>query len=192
MNTQQPSLVERRMRFMPCTVEPSDSVAHARALLDERRLKHLPVVSNELLVGIVSAHDLEAHAFSGERSALGKVLEAHPDRVRIDSVMTRGVRTVTPSDNLAYAAQLMQRKHIGALPVLEHGRLAGIISRSDLLDVSAPNTRAKAGVNRRKSHRSARVSNPARRSSPMPRTTDGVLLRATPLSGFGSRHSVEH
>jgi len=40
MKTRQPSLVERRMSFMPYTVEPSDSVAHARALLDERRIKH--------------------------------------------------------------------------------------------------------------------------------------------------------
>jgi CBS domain-containing protein len=50
MNTKQPSLVERRMRFMPRTVEPSDSVAHARALLDKRRIIHLLVVSNEPLV----------------------------------------------------------------------------------------------------------------------------------------------
>ena len=60
MKTRQPSLVEGRMRFMPCTVEPTDSVAHARALLEEHRIKHLPVMSNERLVGIVSAQDLDA------------------------------------------------------------------------------------------------------------------------------------
>jgi CBS domain-containing protein len=101
MNMRQPSLVERRMRLMPCTVEPSDSVAHARALLDERRIKHLPVMSNERLVGIISAHDLEARSFSGRNSRLAKALETHPDRVRINSVMTTEVQTVTPSDNLA-------------------------------------------------------------------------------------------
>ena len=68
MNTRQPSLVERRMRFMPSTVEPTDSVAHARALLEEhriKRIKHLPMMSNERLVGIVSAHGLERRVFSG-------------------------------------------------------------------------------------------------------------------------------
>jgi CBS domain-containing protein len=138
MNTKQPCVVERRMRFMPCTVEPSDSVAHARALLDERRIKHLPVVSNERLVGIVSANDLDTRAFSGRHSGLAEALVKHPDRVRINSVMTTDVRTVGPSHNLVSAARLIQRADIGALPVLEHGRLVGIISRSDLGDALGP------------------------------------------------------
>jgi len=50
--------------------------------------------------------------------------------------MTTDVRTVKPSDNLPYASHLMHRKHIGALPVLEQDRLTGIISRSDLPEVS--------------------------------------------------------
>jgi acetoin utilization protein AcuB len=135
MNAKQPMLVERRMKFMPCTVQPSDSVAHARALLDERRINHLPVVSKGRLVGIVSSQDLRTRAFSA-RSALAKALEAHPDRVRVNSVMTIKVQTVTPSDSLGHAAELMLCEHIGALPVVEHGRLAGIITRSDLDDSS--------------------------------------------------------
>ena len=192
MNTRQPSLVERRMRFMPCTIEVSDSVAHARALLDERRIKHLPVMSSERLVGIVSARDLEARAFSAMHSSLAKALEMHPDRVRINSVMTADVRTVTPSDNLAYAAQLMRRKDIGALPVVEHGRLAGIITRSDLPDGLVPGARTKVGMIRRKSCRGARHSKPLTRLSPMRRTTDPLLLRTgAPLSRFRPRHSIK-
>jgi CBS domain-containing membrane protein len=166
MDAEQPFLVERRMRFMPCTVEPSDSVAHARALLDEHRIKHLPVVSEERLVGIVSAHDLQAGAFSGRHPRLAKALETFPDRVTVNSVMTTEVRTVKPSDNLGYAAHLMHRKHIGAVPVLEQGRLAGIISRSDLPDVSfAPGVKTKVRMTKGKSHSSARKSKRARRSS---------------------------
>jgi CBS domain-containing protein len=165
MNTGQPFLVERHMRFMPCTVEPSDSVAHARALLDEHRIKHLPVIFKERLVGIVSAHDLQLRAFSGRHAKFAKALEAHPDRVRVNSVMTTDVQTVKPSDSLGYAAQLIQRKHIGALPVLEQGRLAGIISRSNLMDALALNVKTKARIIKRKSHSSARDSKPARRSS---------------------------
>jgi acetoin utilization protein AcuB len=163
MNRRLPLLVERRMRFMPCTVEPSDSVAHARALLDERRIKHLPVMSNERLVGIISSHDLESDAISGGHSGLAKKLEAHPDYVKINSVMTADVCTVTPSDNLAYAAKLMRRKHIGALPVVEHGRLTGIISRSDLPDALMPAAKTNADTIGRKSRTSVRGGNPARR-----------------------------
>lgn len=161
MNTKQPSLVERRMRFMPCTVEPSDSVAHARALLEERRTKHLPVMANERLVGIVTAHDLQTHPFPSKHSGLAKALAERPNRVRINSVMTTEVRSVAPSDDLAYAAQLMRRAHIGALPVLEHGRLAGIISRGDLRGALwAP---ANTGAHdKRKTNSSARSSKAAR------------------------------
>ena len=104
MNASQPSLVERCMRFMPCTVAPSDSVALARALLDEHRINHLPVVSEGRLVGIVSSHDFRAPTFSARHPALAKALEA-PDRVRVNSVMTTEVRTVKPSDNLGDAAE---------------------------------------------------------------------------------------
>jgi CBS domain-containing protein len=193
MNTREPLLVERRMRFMPCTVEPSDSVAHARALLDERRIKHFPVMSKERLVGIVSPHDLEPHAFSGRRSRLAKALETHPDRVRITLVMTTEVRTVTPLDDLAYAAKLMRLEHISALPVLERGRLAGIISRSDLLDALVPAVRTQADMIRRKSRSTVRDGSPTRRSSPTSTATDAALLRATaPFSGFRPRHIVKH
>jgi CBS domain-containing protein len=71
MNTRRPSIVERRMRFMPCKVEPSDSAVHACALLGERRFTHLPVMSNERLVGIVSTHDLDAPAFPAPDSGPG-------------------------------------------------------------------------------------------------------------------------
>src|SRR5438094_4113682 len=64
MKVQQMSLIERRMKFMPCTVGPSDSVAYARALLDERRINHLPVLSRGRLVGIVTCRDLRAGAAS--------------------------------------------------------------------------------------------------------------------------------
>ena len=104
MNASQPLLVERCMRFMPCTVEPSDSVAHVCALLDEHRINHLPVVSHGRLVGIVSSHDVRARGPSARHPALAKALEAHPDRIRVNSVMTSEVRTVKPSDNLGDAA----------------------------------------------------------------------------------------
>ena len=72
MKAREPLLIERRMRFMPCIVEPADSVAHTRALLDERRINHLPVVSKGRLVGIVSSRDLRAGAFLASRASCGR------------------------------------------------------------------------------------------------------------------------
>jgi CBS domain-containing protein len=134
MKKEQALLVERRMRFMPCTVDPDDSVAHARALLDEHGISQLPVVSNGRLIGIVSRHDLKTGRFSATRPALREALEMHPDRVPVDAVMTTEVYTATPSDTLTYAAQLMLRKHVNALPIVEEGRLLAILNRNDIVD----------------------------------------------------------
>jgi CBS domain-containing protein len=155
MKKEQALLVERRMRFMPCTVDPDDSVAHARALLDEHRINQLPVVSNGRLIGIVSRHDLKTGKFSPTRPAMREALEMHPDRVPVDAVMTTEVYTAKPSDTLTYAAQLMLRKRVDAVPIVEEGRLLAILSRNDIvdafpgLDVSAkkPETRTDQELN---------------------------------------------
>ena len=153
MNAIQPLLVERRMKFMPSTVQPSDSVAHARALLDECRSNHLPVVSKGRLVGIVSSRDLQPGPRSAKLPAIAKALEMHPDRVTVESVMTTAVQTAKPSDEVNYVAELMRRKHLGVLPVVEQGRLVGVISRIDIVDnfaaIDAPAARYKSKPIRR-------------------------------------------
>lgn len=140
MKAIQQLLVERRMKFMPCTVQPADSVAHARALLDERQINHLPVVSKGRLVGIVSSRDLQPGRRSTRPRAIAKALEMHPDCVTVGSVMTAPVHTAKPSDELAYAAELMQREHVGTLPVVEQGRLVGVISGVDIVDAPGAQT----------------------------------------------------
>jgi acetoin utilization protein AcuB len=183
MNARQPLLVERRMRFMPCAIKPSDSVAHVRALLDEHRINHLPVVSKGRLVGIVSSHDVRARGFSARHPALAKALEAHPDRVRVNSVMTTEVRTVKPSEDLGDAAELMLSKHIGALPVVEHGRLTGIISRSDLVDASfALGAKTKPRTNKGNSRIGARDSKAASISRATPQIRCLWALRSCRVS----------
>jgi acetoin utilization protein AcuB len=133
MNAQKLLLVERVMRFMPWTVQPSDSVAHARALLDEQRINHLPVLSKGKLVGVVTVRDLLASKRRRKAHAVKCALETHPDRVRVASVMTTSVHTATPKDTLAAAATLMRREHVEALPVMEGGQLRGIINRRDII-----------------------------------------------------------
>jgi acetoin utilization protein AcuB len=136
MKAENQLLVERTMKFMPWTVQPSDSVAHARALLDEHRINHLPVLSKGQLVGIVSNRDLQASKLPRKAPAIKRALKTRPDRVRVASVMTTNVRIAKPSDTLTDAADLMLREHVGALPVMEQAHLRGIITRSDIIGAS--------------------------------------------------------
>jgi acetoin utilization protein AcuB len=116
------------------TVRPLDSVAHARALMEEYRVNQLPVTVNGRVVGIVSDRDL--------RDAFPSVFEqgavAHdPHRVAVEAVMTTHVLTTEPHASLAAVARMMRRERIGAVPVVDAGRLLGIVARSDVLDVVA-------------------------------------------------------
>ncbi|MBB6097324.1 tRNA nucleotidyltransferase (CCA-adding enzyme) [Deinobacterium chartae] len=98
------------------------------AALELARLGHsgAPVVEGEQLVGVVSRRDLER--------ALRHGLTHTP----LASVMTRDVLTVCPDDPLEHAADLIKRRSVGRLPVLEAGRVVGILTRSDLLGPPAP------------------------------------------------------
>lgn len=131
-------LIERWMKFAVHTVKPLDSVAHARALLEEHRINQLPVVVNGRLVGIVTDRDLRdapravqiASTEAGDKGAAPTT----PEQIPVETVMTTNVLTLEPKDSLTRAASLMRQERIGAIPIVENGVLRGIITRSDLLD----------------------------------------------------------
>lgn len=112
--------VSRWMTKNPVVVESKDSLATVRRKMDKGGFHRVPVVDDGKLVGIVSDRDLREHVGS-----LGDV--------RVNGVMTKTVVSVAPTTMLEQAANLLVKHKIGALPVVEHGKLAGIITASDLL-----------------------------------------------------------
>lgn len=113
-------LVGKRMTRNPITVSPSDTVATARGKMQAGNFRRLPVVENGKLVGLVTDRDLRQHV-------------GHEDRVKITAAMTETLITVTPATTLESAAQLLLKRKIGGLPVVENGKLVGIITTSDVL-----------------------------------------------------------
>ena len=129
--------IGRLMKIPVHTVKPRDTVARARALLEEYRINQLPVVVNRSLVGIVTDRDLRdaRAAVVGAEAATRAHLSPPPDdKITVESVMTTNVLTLTPAHTVANAARLMRRERIGAIPIVEHNTLAGILTRSDILD----------------------------------------------------------
>lgn len=132
------------------SVKPLDSVAHARALLEEHRINQLPVVVDGRLVGIVTDRDLRdattvVKAATAEAGSV-EAAETTADRISVETVMTANVLTLKPSDSLENAAELMRRERVGAVPIVEKGHLRGIITRSDILDAFvAAGGKAKGG-----------------------------------------------
>jgi len=115
-------------------VEPDDSIAVARQLMAKHRVNQLPVLSHEKLVGLVTDRDIRDAYPTSMMINRGKAIDRFADSVTVEEVMTHDVLVVSPETALATAVGLLRRHRIGSLPVIKGGKIAGIITRSDILD----------------------------------------------------------
>jgi CBS domain-containing protein len=116
------------------TVAPSLSVPAAMALMRQYRIRHLPVVENERLVGIISRGDLREASSKEAINADTYEINFMLSRLTVGNLMARKVITVTPDAFIVYAAELMTENKVAGLPVVDMaGKAIGIITESDLL-----------------------------------------------------------
>jgi acetoin utilization protein AcuB len=129
--------VQELMQESVYTVGPDDMIDRVFFLLHYEKIRHLPVVENGKVVGIVTDRDLykalgpKSRSKGIEASNGETALHVIPRKVR--NIMRRGVLTIAPGDDAGKAATLMGNKKIGALPVLQGEKLAGIITATDIL-----------------------------------------------------------
>jgi acetoin utilization protein AcuB len=128
-------LVRDWMTQIIATLSPEASVAEALTLCRERRIRHIPILEEGRLAGIVSDRDLRDAS-----PALGDPERARALReIRMGDVMSREVNTVDPRDSIENAAQEMYELKIGSLPVVPEGpaapgeELLGIVTSSDVM-----------------------------------------------------------
>lgn len=115
------------------TVSPDDRVIHARRIMINENIARLPVVDNGNLVGMISDNEI-AFSLSDIKKSIPLGRQKHQlDELLIKNVMKTPVIWTEPDFTCKQVAKLMKQKNIGALPVLENGKLIGIISRTDLL-----------------------------------------------------------
>lgn len=137
--------IEDIMRKKVITVNPSTSIGEALLLLRTNRIRHLPVLEEERLVGLVSDRDL--------RDALPSHLLTHEDddmilQKPVSDIMSKQVITAHPLDFIEDAAAQVYEHKIGSLPIVENERLVGMITESDLFSSLIE----LFGVNRPSSH----------------------------------------
>jgi CBS domain-containing protein len=125
-------LVKDWMTPDPVCVTPHTTLPEALNLMKERRIRRLPVVDNGKLVGIVTRGDLRGAQPSEATSLSIYELNYLLSRLTLDHVMTKHVYTVTPGTMIGEAARLMLRHAIAGLPVIFNGRVAGILTESDI------------------------------------------------------------
>jgi CBS domain-containing protein len=121
------------------TVGPDTSAKYAAEVMAERGFAALPVVDDDQrLVGIVAEADVLADRMPPDpRLHLRRGDEAaeHPPPLLVRGVMTATVRSVEAGTDVSDVARLFVDDRLRSVPVLEHDRLAGIVSRRDLLRV---------------------------------------------------------
>lgn len=108
------------MRKNPATATPRDTLAEADAKMHSGNFRHLPIVKDGKLVGMLSDHDVRQH-------------QGHLRDTRVTGAMTDNPIVVTPETTLEEAAEIMLERKIGGLPVVDKDQLVGIITTTDLL-----------------------------------------------------------
>lgn len=100
------------------------------------RVRHLPVIgSQRQVVGIVTHRDLLDAQASSLAGLDRREDKAFKRTIPVVDVMTRDVVTVPPETTVLEAAQILQSNRIGCLPVVDRGRLVGIVTEADFLDL---------------------------------------------------------
>jgi len=115
-------------------VETFDSIAIARQVMAKHRINQLPVLDEGRLVGIVTDRDIRDAYPTSMIINRGREIDEFVEKITVEEVMTHDVFMVRPDTGLEDAVRLLRRHRIGSLPVLEDGELAGIITRSDILE----------------------------------------------------------
>lgn len=142
------------MNVKPITCQVTDTVGDVAKIMKKKKISGMPVLDGERLIGVVSESDLLRLLATEEEGTLWlpspfEVFEVpfrdlikwerlHTQaedisKKRVSEVMSRNIHEVGPDDSIEEAASVMTRHRINRLPVVEDGRLVGIITRGDII-----------------------------------------------------------
>lgn len=128
--------VGRIMHTHLVTVPPDTSLRKAKEIIEEKRINHLLVVNkNGDLVGIVSDRDVRQSWASPATALSVHELNYLLTQLTVEHIMVKKIITISPGTTIERAAYIMQKNRINALPVIESGKLVGIITSTDVMDV---------------------------------------------------------
>jgi len=116
--------VKEVMNPQVVVAKPEATVKEAAQIMSQFRIGCLLVMENDKVVGIVTESDI-----------IGKVVAVNkdPERVRLQDIMSKNIISTTPDESIEDAAEKMVEHKIKRLPVLDGGKLVGIITATDLI-----------------------------------------------------------
>jgi len=128
--------VGRVMRTDLVTIPPETSLIQARDIIADKKIAHLLVVDdNGNLIGIVSDRDLKQSWASPATTLSQHELNYILSKLTVAAIMRKKIVTIPPDTTIERAARILQENRIGSLPVTDQGRLVGIITTTDVMEM---------------------------------------------------------
>lgn len=114
------------------TVHKKQNLADVNTLMETFKIRHVPVVDGEQVIGIISRTDL-MHVKYGAMKGQEKLQEALLEQMSVEEAMTQTPTTVSSTLPIQDAGRILHEKDFSALPVVDEGKLVGILTSTDLI-----------------------------------------------------------
>ena len=127
------------------TLKPSASIADAAAIFNEHKVHHIPVTIDDELIGIVSMTDylFFRRGFLDNRDDQ-KIEDIRMNNYEVNYIMTKGVATMESTDKINVALEIFKENILHAIPIVDGGKLVGIVTTHDIITHLAKDNKAYA------------------------------------------------
>lgn len=114
------------------TINKTQSIREVSDIIKDKNIRHVPVVSGEKVIGMLSKVDLQKISFVNTVDG-DELTTALYDGLNIEQVMTKDVKVVQKDDTIYDVATILSKNEFHSLPVLENEKLVGIVTTTDLI-----------------------------------------------------------
>lgn len=119
------------------SLRETDTLQNARVLMDQKRIRHVPITTgNNIFRGLITNRDVLANTIS-HLADIDQATQNEIDAgIPLQEIMRTDVRTVSPEDSVKDAANILYNNKYGCLPVVDSGKLVGIVTEADFLQLT--------------------------------------------------------
>ncbi|MBI1907789.1 MAG: CBS domain-containing protein [Rhodocyclales bacterium] len=130
-------IVRNWMQPNPVVINGDTLLSEAKRILSETNLHALPVVEGERLRGLITRANCLRAAHCALRTQSTDELDFFTNRVKVRDVMVRNPATIDADDTMEHCLQVGQQNGVGQLPVMDRGRVVGMISAIEMFSLAA-------------------------------------------------------